>query len=363
MAPGAVVRLGQIAKAATATETHDYGVGAFLLAGSERANLVKWALLLQTGGRGVESLIIASAIQRIRSFLIEMCGMKVKPWATAEETLAALHTTLVARHGCSIFWASLRGLLETLARDLKARETASPGALVDNELLDSERYATLLDEIRAVLACQSAEPATFRRLASALSAPALGLLLFLGGAASVGCSSAGLRQAQDASPPAVVDATVVPPEASPDGPVFVTFPDAQTAPVVADATVAQPEANRDLTPPDLTIPDAGPATDVTMAPSQSDGATVTIKDIMDSCNISAQAQQPILACLARLGGSWAEGFAGANCSFVYSQLSCLAESQLCGGFDLIEPSSGTTLDPNTPWICHPVLLYIGVRFV
>ena len=298
----------------------------------------------------MESLIIPSAIQRIRSFLIEMCGMKVKPWATTEETLAALHTTLVARHGCSIFWASLRGLLETLARDLKAREAASPGALVDNELLDSKRYATLLDEIRAALASQSTEPATFRRLASALSAPALGLLLFLGGAASVGCSSSGLRQAQDAGPPAGVDAGVAQPEASPDGPVFVRFPDASTVPNVVDSGVA-------------TIPDAGSATEVAMALNQSDGATVTIQDIMDSCNFSAQAQQQILSCLAMVRGSWAEGFAGANCSFLYNQLNCLAESEFCGGRYLLEPSSGMTLDPNTPWICQPVIVYLGVRFV
>ena len=49
----------------------------------------------------MENMIIPSAIQRIRSFLIEMCGMKVKPWATTEETLAALHTTLVARHAAT----------------------------------------------------------------------------------------------------------------------------------------------------------------------------------------------------------------------------------------------------------------------
>ena len=48
----------------------------------------------------MESLIVPSSIQRIRSFLVEMCGMKVKPWATTEETLAALHTTLVARRQC-----------------------------------------------------------------------------------------------------------------------------------------------------------------------------------------------------------------------------------------------------------------------
>jgi hypothetical protein len=273
----------------------------------------------------MESLIVPSAIQRIRSFLIEMSGMKVKPWATTEETLAALHTTLVARRGCEIFWASLRGLLEILARDLKQRQEASPGTLVDNELLDSERYATLLDEIRAALAGQAAEPATFRRLASALSAPALGLLLFLGGATSVGCADAG-----------------------PVGAV--------------DARVAQPESNPDLPPIILTAPDARPVTDA-MAPSQSDGAAVTIQDIMDSCNISDQQQQQILTCLATLGESWttglAEAFAGASCSSVGSQLNCLGQSQLCGSYRYTATWSG----PGSELICNPIIIYAGVRFV
>jgi hypothetical protein len=292
----------------------------------------------------MENLIIPSAIQRIRSFLIEMCGMKVKPWATTEETLAALHATLVARHACDIFWTSLRGLLETLARDLKTRQAATPGTLVDNELLDSGRYAALLDEIRAALACQTAEPATFRRLAAALSAPALGLLLFLGGAASVGCGDSGLHggaQAQDASPSTVTN-----------------LPDAPITPKVPDA--ARPEANPNIIPIRPTIPDARPATDA-VAVSQSDGAAVTIQDIMDSCNIPDQTQQQVLACLAKLGNSWAlaEEFAGANCDLVSSDLDCFLRSQFCWGADEITYPS----DPNMPWICKPVLVYIGVRFV
>jgi hypothetical protein len=156
----------------------------------------------------MESLIVPSSIQRIRSFLVEMCGMKVKPWASTEETLAALHATLVARHGCDIFWTSLRVLLETLARDLKTRQEAAPGTLVDNEVLDGERYATLLDEIRASLAQQTADPpsATFRRLASSLSAPALALLLLLGGAASVGCDQTTLHSTPDAATQDLADA-------------------------------------------------------------------------------------------------------------------------------------------------------------
>jgi rhamnogalacturonyl hydrolase YesR len=38
---GYIQATGSAPAAATATETHDYGVGAFLLAGSEMANLVK----------------------------------------------------------------------------------------------------------------------------------------------------------------------------------------------------------------------------------------------------------------------------------------------------------------------------------
>src|SRR5664279_2222633 len=143
----------------------------------------------------MESLLVPSSIQRIRAFLIEMCGMKVKPWAGVEETLAALHATLVARQSCDIFWASLRVLLETLARDLKARQKAEPGVLLDNEILRDEQYAALLEEIRVCLAKQSSElkPGAFRRLAQNLSAPALGLLLLLGGVTTVGCDSSSLH--------------------------------------------------------------------------------------------------------------------------------------------------------------------------
>ena len=305
----------------------------------------------------MDNLMIPSAIQRIRSFLIEMCGMKVKPWATTEETLAALHTTLVARHRCDIFWTSLRALLEALARDLKTRQEALPGTLVDNELLDSERYGTLLDEIRAALALQTAGPASFRRLASALSVPALGLLLLLGGVASVGCGGSGLHaQARDAGPPDVVDTT----QPTPDASIPITLPDAPPAPSVVDA--AKPEASPDLPRTVLTIPDARPATDVGVAPRQSDGGTVTIQDIMDSCNIPDQEQQQILTCLATAGDGWAgllEELAGLNCSLVGADLNCFGQSMVCGGMNEITFPS----DPNAPWICRGIPVYIGVRFV
>ncbi|MGB8297873.1 MAG: hypothetical protein WCG85_20820 [Polyangia bacterium] len=299
----------------------------------------------------MESLIVPSAIQRIRSFLIEMSGMKVKPWATTEETLAALHTTLVARRGCDVFWGSLRVLLEILARDLKTRQQASPGALVDNELLDGERYATLLDEIRTALARQTAEPATFRRLASALSAPALGLLLLLGGVASVGCDRTGLHgstQAQDAGLTGVADAKVAQ-EGSPD------------------AKAAQPEANPDLpltifVPLVVTTPDARSVADVGMAPSQSDGGTVTIQDIMQACNIPDDQQQRIMGCLSTMRASWTTGIvellAGADCYTVAGALRCDPWDTCRQAFLPV----ATEFDPNMP-ICMPIPMYLGVRFV
>ena len=69
----------------------------------------------------MDSVIVPSSIQRIRAFLVELCGMKVKPWASAEETLVALHATLVRRQSCDLFWTSLRVLLETLARAVRQR--------------------------------------------------------------------------------------------------------------------------------------------------------------------------------------------------------------------------------------------------
>jgi hypothetical protein len=289
------------------------------------------------GGVAVESLIVPSSIQRIRSFLVEMCGMKVKPWAGAEETLGALHTTLVARQGCDIFWTSLRVLLETLARDLKARQDAAPGALVDNEVLDGERYATLIDEIRAALARQvEGEPAsTFRRLASSLSAPALGLLLFLGGVATVGCASDPLGsslQTHDAAATGLPDAGSSRPETKPDGPIYIQLPDMRPATDTAPPTYA--------------------------ATTGPDGGIVTIQDILDSCNIPSQQQGMILGCLTMMDSSWSAGMTSA-----LAGADCMSVASLCrpGEVCSAEYYFGTTA--QSPRLCMPVIIYAGVRFV
>jgi hypothetical protein len=290
-------------------------------------------------------LIVPSSIQRIRSFLVEMCGMKVKPWAGTEETLGALHATLVARNGCDVFWMSLRVLLENLARDLKARQDAVPGALVDNEVLDVERYGMLIEEIRAALVRQAAETptSTFRRLSAALSAPALGLLLFLGGAASIGCAREPLKgRSQDAATVETPDASDARPETKADGPIYIQLPDTKPMP---DSALAAPDTRiaRDA---------------VAVGP---DGGTVTIQDIMDSCNIPKDQQGTILACLAALDSSWSAGIAsalaGQDCAVVASDLEC-SPSEVC-----MAQQFPRTFDPAYPRICEPVLIYIGVRFV
>jgi hypothetical protein len=291
----------------------------------------------------MDSLLIPSSMQRIRAFLIEMCGMKVKPWAGAEETLSALHATLVARQSCDIFWASLRGLLETLARDLKARQDAEPGALLDNEVLSDERYASLLDEIRACLATQASEAqpgSAFRQLAQRLSAPALGLLLLLGGVTTVGCDRSSLHGTDTRPDAAATDVRSEPPDAAPDA-----VPD--TAP--ADMRFVLP----DIAPPKSDVKDA-----VSKGP---EGGTVTLPEIMDSCDIPEQTQANVLACLSALHGSWTTGIAaalaGQDCGAVSSSLEPCSYSSQCN------TALPAEFDPSYLRICEPILIYLGVRFV
>ena len=294
----------------------------------------------------MESLIVPSSIQRIRSFLVEMCGMKVKPWAGTEETLSALAATLVARNGCDIFWTSLRVLLENLARDLKARQEARPGTLLDNEVLDGDRYSTLVDEIRAALGRQDSESptSTFRRVAASLSAPALGLLLFLGSAATIGCARAPLTsRSPDAATLSSPDTNSSPPEAKADSAtLYIQLPDTRPA-------------QRDLGP----TPDVSPPGDaVTGGP---DGTTVTIQDIMDSCNIPQQQQDMVLACLSQMQSSWRDGIAsalaGQDCGWVSSMLDCdISRGRACAQYPV-------EFDPAYPRLCQPMIIYYGVRFV
>jgi hypothetical protein len=159
--------------------------------------------------------------------------------------------------------------------------------------------------------------------------------------------------------PRVGDTSIAQPTSPPDASIRLTLPDAPPAPNVVDARVAKPEANPDIPPLNLTTPDARPATDVAFAPSQSDGAPVTIQDIMDSCNIPEQQQVLVLGCLARLSASWttgmAEVLAGINCNYVAGELGCFVGSANCMAM------GPQDFDPGA--ICMPIPVYVGVRFV
>jgi hypothetical protein len=311
----------------------------------------------------MDSLLVPSSIQRIRSFLIEMCGMKVAPWASTEETLAALHTTLVARHGCGIFWDSLRTLLEKLAHDMKTRASATPGTVIDNEVLDGHHYARLLDEIRQSLDRQEAEATTgsFRQLSAALSAPALSLLLFLGGVASVGCEHSGLKPGSG-NPDASLAADTNPPE--PDA--FVPSDPGKGAPPRYDGGRINPfvdSAPADGPPRIVLPPNPDAAPDHDAATRGADGAAVTIKDIMDSCNLREEVQQKVLACLANVDESWTTGLAttlaGTSCTSVNNDLACMVSN----GSDTCPPVSDPKFVVGLTRICQPRLIYLGVSFV
>lgn len=301
----------------------------------------------------MDGFIIPSSIQRVRSFLVEMYGMKVKPWANTEETLAALHTMLVARQRCDRFWVSLRELLERLAADLKKREAAAPGTLLDNEVLDSQRYEALLQEIRACLAQQTGESTTgsFRRLANGLSAPALGLLLLLGGAATVGCDHAALHSGSKAPDAAVqpADAKDAQLDSKTDSPGFVLPPAPDAPPIKIPAA-----------------PDVAPPWDAVTVGA--DGAMVTIQDIMGSCNIGSREQGQVLRCLSFLRTSWTTGLAqelaGQSCAAVTSRLVPFGDWNC--EMNPCEPPRGRAdsdfVAGDVPY-CAPVIIYMGVRFV
>ena len=263
------------------------------------------------------SNLLPSSIQRIRVFLTESCGMKVKPWAGVDETLDALHAVIVDKRECGIFWQGLRGLLSTLAHDLKQRRDALPGSLVDNEVLDATRYETLLAEIRAVVNHGPSDG--FRTLTRAVSMPAAALLLLLAGVASVGCAASPLQEFTDAA---------------------VTAPKDTNGPQIRlDADITMPDSN-------------------TLKPTfHCDGGGCAINDVMRACGIDPTQQQRVNECLDRLKTSWRENMGAAlanqGCAMDYT-LACFLKDN-CG--------ETANTDEFREWnICRPVLIYLGVRF-
>ena len=130
--------------------------------------------------------MIPASLQRVRCFMSARGRLNVKPWMSAEETLDALHDMLAANQRDDGFWKGMETLLDTLTADMKKR-LAARGEIIGNEVLDKARHHALLEEIRSSLDGRGAGTGRFRRLASALSIPAMGLVFILGSAATTGC--------------------------------------------------------------------------------------------------------------------------------------------------------------------------------
>ena len=141
--------------------------------------------------------LIPASLQRVRCFMNARGRMKVKPWSSAEETLDALHDMLVSNQREDTFWKGMESLLETLTNDMKKRLSARKGKIIDNEVLDTSRHRALLEEIRSSLDGRGGKQGRFKRLASALSMPAMGLLFILGGAVTAGCDYSSSLQGDD----------------------------------------------------------------------------------------------------------------------------------------------------------------------
>jgi hypothetical protein len=315
------------------------------------------------------SNFVPNSIQRIRTFLNEVCGMKVRPWAGVPETVEALHQVLLARRDCALFWKSLHVLLERLAQDLRRREHASTDAdaIVDNEVLSSDAYAALLEEIKAALAPASPSSNSFVKLAAAVSAPAAGLLLLLAGASTAGCESHRTLSVSRLDASAIV--AEPPPEADgpslasmADGSATTSEPDGASYVPVADGSQAQKQDGRQpdgmiaLTP---TTPDAGP--DIT--PRRCDGGC-SLEDIMSACGIAPATRQSISACVERLNASWREGltagFATRSCDTISAVMGPSCLSSYCQpGKVSTSDFIASVLDCREPPI-YPV--YVGVRF-
>lgn len=259
--------------------------------------------------------LVPASLQRVRCFLNTKGRMKVRPWADTAETLDAFHDALISHRDDEAFWEGLGSLLERLASDMSLRLRTAP---VDNEVLDPAAHQALLAEIRSALDGREKGRGGFRRLASALSVPAVGLLAILGGVATVGCgSTSSLEGDADAGEDVAVEA-------------------------------ADPDADPIPEPiPDATCEHEG----------------MTLEQILAECVDSETARTHYLECIDGLHSSWRTGlrdlFECEDCWEILSQLDCLAYGMVdyCS-----DPDAAGTYDLDTLLDNCSVLLYLGVRF-
>jgi len=285
--------------------------------------------------------------------------MKVKPWATVEETLDAFYNALLENRRSEAFWQGLKSLLAILSGDLQQRVNARHGEVVDNELLDLRRQQQLLDEIRRALTGQQRGRGGFRKLTSALSPPAIGLLAMLGGIASQGCYlTDATSDDADTKVSRVEDAQAKDARAEADQKIRDSgVEDARTE---ADQAIRDSGVDAGVKPPDTGV----------NALETCETKALTISEIVNCClpsgyGYEAEVRKQALTCINGLNAAWRTGleelFQSENCDMIISQLKdCLLSE--CAGVDCSNPQDAGEFDRDAflENCCYPI--YIGVRF-
>lgn len=294
--------------------------------------------------------LIPASLLRVRCFLNTEGRMKVKPWATADETLDAFYDSLATNRDNDAFWNGLQSLLAILSADIKQRTAARRDELVDNELLDSERQQQLLSEIRHALAGQKRGRGGFRKLTLSLSPPAIGLLVVLGSAASQGCDTTETTRIDtDAARLPVGDsgAADVRPGDTGKGTGGAQANDSGILPRDSAVDAAKTKSDTDASAPDACI-----------------RKDITIAEIINSCITYEPERKEIQACVDALNDSWRTGleelFRCDDCSDISRKLgSCLSRSDkdTCSN-----PQDAGEFDRDTFLDNCAVNLYLGVRF-
>ncbi len=275
---------------------------------------------------------IPASLVRVRCFMSNTGRLKAKPWATAEETLDAFHDMLRRQRTNDAFWKELEELLAALTRDIEKRLASHAP---DNELLDPSRHQALLAEIRAALHAGKPDGGGFRRLASSLSAPAVAMLLLIGGTATVSCGTSTSLEGDATMEPAAEPASEPAPDLIPDPAVDH-----------CDEILA-----------DITVNDA--PCDVEAEGEDCLHACKSFEEIIVECVPDPEARCTYIDCINTMHESWRTGltelFACWSCWEIENKLSCdlgyFCEHEADTEFDL-----EAFLDA-----CH-CCIYLGIRF-
>ncbi len=334
---------------------------------------------------------IPAPLLRVRRFLDQQGRMRVKPWATVEETLDAFHDALLDNRDNDAFWQGLQSLLAVLTADTRKRMSADAGKIIDNQSLDPERNRLLLLEIRRALAGRQKRGGGFRLLTAVLSVPALGLLLMLGGVASLGCyttqeagnldgaGTGGYGGQAGSAGSAWNQAGAGGPAAAGSAGSTAGAPDA-SIPGAGGQGVAG-KAGSTAGTPDASMAGAGGGTGLgdggaeagTAPPPVDAGCSKqqwAMEEIVELCLADPEDRARVLSCLDALHQSWRTGleelFRCTDCGVIRDQLECLVPGVGSSAYPAEDfcsnPEAAGEYDPDTLFKNCLIPIYLGVRF-